>query len=87
MVMTRPKPDRSIELMAGAAAGDLTDHERTELAGSADPSAQDELMRAAALAQMVFLLGDPRQRRSRMSPLLKAQLLAAARATGGRGRS
>lgn len=66
--------DRIAELLAGAAAGDLAAEEREELArATADPAECDELLRAAALAQLAFLLAD-RKDRLGISPALQKRL-------------
>jgi hypothetical protein len=75
--------NRMDELMAGAAAGDLSAEERAELASArASQAEQDELMRVAALAQLAFLLRDRNHQPERLSGALRARLLAAGRTVG-----
>ncbi|MCC7259098.1 MAG: hypothetical protein IT486_12090 [Gammaproteobacteria bacterium] len=52
-------PERVAELLAGAAAGDLSPAECAELAGAPQARGQDqEFMRVAAIAQLAFLTAD-----------------------------
>jgi hypothetical protein len=76
--MRDSRSDRLTELLAGAAAGDLSAEERADLEHQASSRAEgDELMRVAALAQLAFLLRDDAHRPGRISGALRARLLAA----------